>query len=101
MDGKAYKELIDGEVECSICSGTGREGMVEPHINLYFVCSFCNGDGKVDWVKDITKTFHWNTFWLPNLKGGFKNVVITTINGGSGGPGKTIWGQKVLTKIKK
>ena len=98
MDKKAYQELRDDEVECSNCNGSGAEGKIEPHIKLYYICVYCNGNGKVDWVRGITKTKNFHIWSTP--VGGFKRGLIASIQG-SNTKGKTIWGQKTLTKSRK
>lgn len=85
MDGKAYKTLGDDEVECSMCNGSGKDGEDITHVRLYFVCGYCNGEGKVDWVSSIVKKHQW-TVWPKFPNAGFKRGMFA------------ICGQKTLKK---
>lgn len=44
-DFKNYTTLLDGEVECVKCKGSGRLSSCQ-------ICDKCNGLGKLDWVSN-------------------------------------------------
>lgn len=51
-------ELKEGEVICSPCKGTGVIITTEKRGNGFYqvktFCEKCNGDGKLDWIENIT-----------------------------------------------
>jgi len=51
-------QLNEGEVICDQCNGKGYEKYTEPKGNNFYIkkrtCIKCHGDGKLDWLENIT-----------------------------------------------
>jgi DnaJ-class molecular chaperone len=49
-------ELKKGEVLCSKCHGSGNaaEWKQIPDYRAYLKCNHCDGEGKLDWIENIT-----------------------------------------------
>lgn len=47
-------KLNPGEVKCNECNGSG-EIVIDEDLSCYtfYICSKCNGDGKLDWLENI------------------------------------------------
>lgn len=61
---KKHIVLSEGEKVCPKCKGKGRipknNGFFTKHLDPSLICDKCFGDGKIDWIEQVTGKQHPN-----------------------------------------